>query len=174
MREGYSGPRSGKRGRVVTVWIDSDSCPAAVREITARRISELVLSGRKIRGVFVSNRTMPEKESPGISHMVVSEGKDRADDYILEGVLPGDMVLTKDFLLAEKSVDREILTMNFEGKVFERKWLKKRIEERNLMEVLYNSGSVTRYRKKSRSEEKNREFDFSFSREIDKIILKGE
>jgi uncharacterized protein len=158
----------------VTVWIDSDSCPAAVRDMAARRISELALSGRDLRAVFVSNRTLPGKESEGITHIVVPSGKDRADDYILASARIGDMVLTKDFLLAEKTVEREILTMNFDGNVFERKWLKKRIEERNLMEVLYNSGSITRYRKKSRSEEKNREFDFSFSREIDKILFKGE
>ncbi len=158
----------------MTVWIDSDSCPAAVRDEVMERITSLKDSGHDIRGIFVADRPLPIGESGAICFVLVPREKESADDFILSSLGTDDMVLTKDFLLAERTVAKGIPTLNFDGRVFEKDWLAKRIEERNLMEVLYNSGSVTRYRKKSRSESKNRDFAFSFSREIDKILFKGE
>lgn len=158
----------------MTVWVDSDSCPAAVRENVADFIDDLYGQGKKVKVVFIANRVVPLRESPAVSFHQSSPEKESADNYIVSSISTGDMVLTKDFLLAERTLKAGIITMNFDGRVFEMDWLKRRIEERNLMEVLYNSGSINRYRKKSRSEIKNREFALSFSREIDKILQKGE
>ncbi|MDC7221439.1 MAG: DUF188 domain-containing protein [Spirochaetales bacterium] len=158
----------------MTVWIDSDSCPAAVREISGETVAGLMASGKPINAVYVANRSIPIPSLPGLSFYQSSSEKESADDYIVKSVLPGDLVLTKDFLLAERILSINITAMNFDGRVFELNWLKKRIEERNMMAILYNSGSINRYRKKSRSDSKNREFSLSFSQEIDKILRQGE
>jgi uncharacterized protein len=158
----------------LTVWIDSDSCPAAVREKTTEIVIDLKAEGQDIKAVFTANRPIPLRESPVIIFHQASCEKDSADNYIISQACVGDLVLTKDFLLAQKTVETGIVTMNFDGRVFDGPWLKKRIEERNIMEVLYNSGSVARYRKKSRSDSKNNEFTLSLFREMNKILLKGE
>ena len=157
-----------------TVWVDSDSCPSAVRNIVAEKILLLREEGRTCRAVFAANREIPLPEGEGLLFERVSGEKESADDFILSSAGPDDLVLTKDFLLARRTLVKGIRTMNFDGRVFEGEWLEKRIEERNIMEVLYNSGSLSRYRKKDRPDIKNREFGLSFSREIDKILQKGE
>ena len=158
----------------MTVWVDSDSCPAGVRNMVVDKVSAMRKEGLGWNAVFAANREIPLPEGDGVRLQLTSGEKESADDFIVNSACPGDMVLTRDFLLARRTVDAGILTMNFDGRVMEREWLAKRIEERNIMEVLYNSGSVSRYRKKERSEAKNRDFGLSFSREINKILQTGE
>ena len=132
----------------MTVWIDSDSCPAAVRTIVAEKVRGIHEEGKGPDAVFIANRPVPLPDDNCIKFHLASKEKDSADNFIIENAVPGDIVLTRDFLLADKTVRAGIATMNFDGRLFDQKWLERRIEERNIMEVLYNSGSVDRYRKK--------------------------
>jgi uncharacterized protein YaiI (UPF0178 family) len=154
-------------GTRLTVWVDSDSCPAVVREIIARETEK----EDSVKVVFSSNRQIPCPEGNHIRFNLSANEKDSTDLYILINAKPGDMILTKDFLLAKKALELNILAMNFDGRVFDEKWLLKRIEERNMMEILYKSGSINQYRKKSRDSSQNKQFTFSFSKELYKILL---
>lgn len=162
----FTGPGPKRITPDMTVWVDADSCPATVRDSVAALTEE-----RKIDVVYSANREIPVPRGNHIRFNISSREKESTDLFIMENVKKGDMVLTRDFLLAEKCLNIHIFCMNFDGRVFEKEWLEKRIEERNLMEVLYNSGSVKRYKKKDRSSSQNRAFSLSFSRELNNLIL---
>lgn len=153
----------------ITLWVDADSCPAEIR----RRVEiEVKPYADSLSVFFCADRPLPIRNDPIVSFRLIPKGKESVDNHILSRMAKGDLVLTRDFLFARQVLDRGGRAMNFDGKVFTDSWLDKRIEERNLMEVLYSSGSVKRYKKKERAPSQNNNFSLSFSSTLKEIIMR--
>ena len=77
--------------------MDADACP--VRE-EALRVAER----HDIEVVFVSNGGIRPIREPRVRVVIVSQGPDAADDWIVERLKPNDIVVTTDVPLAHRAV----------------------------------------------------------------------
>ena len=109
------------------IYIDADSCPRAVRDYTIRYTKKTYPS---VKVVLAANKEIPCTED-GFEMVVLEQGKDKADNWILENAQNGDLVITKDILFAEKLVEKEICTINDRGKSFTKSNIKDEVEDRN-------------------------------------------
>ncbi|MBO6101515.1 MAG: DUF188 domain-containing protein, partial [Spirochaetaceae bacterium] len=73
------------------IWIDADSCPVQVRDLTVRFALRL-----KIPVKFVANHDIPFKKNELFEMIVCENEKDAADNYIVENANPEDLVITRD------------------------------------------------------------------------------
>lgn len=91
--------------------VDADACP--VREEAVR------VAGRLGLGVvLVTNGSRPVRPPalPFVRLVVVSEGADKADDWIAETARPVDVCLTADIPLAARCIARGALALSFKGR----------------------------------------------------------
>lgn len=117
------------------IWIDADSCPRQVRDLICKTGTRLNLVIN-----FVANRPIPMPES-ALFHMIQADSTpDAADDYIVEHVETGDLVITRDIPLAKRLVDQGIRVINDRGNVYTEININERLSMRNLMLDLYNNG----------------------------------
>ena len=63
----------------MTIWVDADACPIAIKEILFRTAKR-----RKIETVLVANGGMRVPTSPFIRLLTVPHGADEADHRIVE------------------------------------------------------------------------------------------
>jgi Uncharacterized protein conserved in bacteria len=117
------------------IWVDADSCPRQVRDLICRTGSRLRLPVH-----FVANRLIPVPESPLFVMILADSTPDAADDYIVEKVASGDLVITRDIPLAKRLVSAGIRVLNDRGTVYTEKNINERLSMRNLMLELYNNG----------------------------------
>jgi uncharacterized protein YaiI (UPF0178 family) len=84
----------------ITVFIDADACP--VKDETYK------VAGRYgLKTLVVSNSFIQIPVSPLIARSIVDAGPDVADDWIVEQVQPGDVVITNDIPLAGRVLDKQ-------------------------------------------------------------------
>ncbi|WP_372617684.1 DUF188 domain-containing protein [Falsiroseomonas sp.] len=90
--------------------VDADACP--VREEVLRVAGRL---GFEV--VFVTNGSRPIRP-PGVPWariVMVTEGADKADDWIAEQATPIDVCLTADIPLAARCLEKRAFALNFKG-----------------------------------------------------------
>ena len=109
------------------IFIDADSCPRAVRDYTIRYTKSNLPSAKVI---LAANKEIPCQEKD-FEMVVLEKGKDSADNWILENAIPGDLIITKDILFAEKLVNKEIAVINDRGKSFTKENIKDAVDDRN-------------------------------------------
>ena len=66
-----------------------------------------------------------------------------ADNEIVKRVDSGDLVITSDIPLASDVIEKKCLALNFRGELYTKENIKARLEMRNFMETLRNSGVET-------------------------------
>ncbi|HEY9054033.1 MAG TPA: DUF188 domain-containing protein [Rectinemataceae bacterium] len=99
------------------IWADADSLPRAVREFILRRQGSSFVPGETIELRFVASRPVPGLEPPLL--LEVQPGPDAADSAILEGAAPGDLVITRDVVFAEKALLSGLACINDRGDIFD-------------------------------------------------------
>jgi len=120
---------------LTTIYLDADACP--VKEETYR------VAGRLgVQTLVVSNGWLNVPESPLIERVVVSEGLDRADDWIAERAAPGDVVVTADVPLAHRCVTGGARVLAPTGKAFTEASIGNDLASRNLMTELRETGEI--------------------------------
>ncbi|AFG37259.1 DUF188 domain-containing protein [Spirochaeta africana] len=120
---------------VQTVFLDADSLPARVREITYRR----GLKG-DVQVVVVANRRIPHPADDHITMVQVDAGEGKADEYILAHVQACDLVVTRDIPLAHELAVRGIRVINDRGTWFDIETAKERLSVRDFAYDLRSSG----------------------------------
>lgn len=120
----------------MTVFIDGDSFAKQAREVVIRA----ALKGR-VNAHFVANQpiSLPTK-CEHIKFTQVTFGEGIADDFIVECLQVGDVVLTRDILLAERVLCLAGLAMNDRGHEFGEEDIAARVRERNTMQELREMG----------------------------------
>ncbi|PZO53794.1 MAG: YaiI/YqxD family protein [Alphaproteobacteria bacterium] len=116
-----------------TIFIDADACPVK-EEIyrVARR------TGCPVQ--VVSNSFM--RTPPDVTLTVVEAGPDVADDWIAERVQPGDIVVTNDIPLADRTLKAGGAALGPNGKAFTQGSIGAALAQRGIMEHLRSMGDV--------------------------------
>lgn len=120
---------------MIQILIDADACP--VKEETYR-----VAARYKIPVVVVSNSPIRVPRDPLISRKVVSDAFDAADDWIVEHVASGVVVITADILLADRCLKLGATVIAPSGKPFTSSSIGGAIATRAIMADLRAGGDI--------------------------------
>jgi len=122
-------------GTMLTIWIDADACPVAVRQVVFRAATRLDLPVK-----VVANGPMPVPASKRFESVRVGAGPNVADDYIVDHVAPGDVVVTADIPLAQAVVRRGALGIDIRGQLYSENTIGPRAAIRDLLHDLRQEG----------------------------------
>lgn len=110
---------------MIKVWIDADSFPTLLKNFILEYAEKNYLEI-----IFVANK--PIKSDKQNFKMILAENtKDSADNIIFENITEKDIAITRDILLAERLVQKNIKTINDRGTIFSKENIKEKVEERN-------------------------------------------
>lgn len=110
---------------MIKVWIDADSFPTLLKSFILEYAEKNYLEI-----IFVANK--PIKSDKKNFKMILAENtKDSADNIIFENITEKDIAITRDILLAERLVQKNIKTINDRGTYFSKENIKNKVEERN-------------------------------------------
>lgn len=110
---------------MIKVWIDADSFPTLLKNFILEYAEKNYLEI-----IFVANK--PIKSDKQNFKMILAENtKDSADNIIFENITEKDIAITRDILLADRLVQKNIKTINDRGTYFSKENIKKKVEERN-------------------------------------------
>jgi uncharacterized protein YaiI (UPF0178 family) len=119
----------------MTIWVDADACPGAIKEILFRAAHR-----RAVHVVLVANQALKTPASPFIRSVRVGQGFDQADEWIVEQVVPQDLVITADIPLAAQVLEKEGVALSPRGQLFSTDTIKAKLTMRDFMDTLRGSG----------------------------------
>lgn len=120
----------------ISIYLDADACP--VKEEAYR------VAARYALPVFVvSNAWMQTPDKGRVTSIVVGDGFDEADDWIVERVGATDIVVTEDIPLAARCLDRGAAVLSSKGRIFSRDSIGSALAGRELLALLRESGQST-------------------------------
>ncbi len=110
------------------IWIDGDAAPREVKELVYRASKRL-----ELRVLVVANQSIAVPlAGQRIQAIVVSEGANMADKYILENADVNDLAITADIPLAAALVDKGVVVIEPRGDILD--------ASRDLMDLARGSG----------------------------------
>ena len=151
----------------ITIWIDADSCPTAVRNHTVK-----IAAKKNIKVYFVANKNIPCDEQP-FEMIICDSQKDAADDYILEHATTLDLVITRDIVFADRLVQKEITAINDRGTAFTIDNIKELLSDRDFDFALFQAG-VVKHSRDGYSKKDFEKFSNCFDRTLNKLIRRLE
>ena len=119
------------------IWVDADACPQPVKDIVYRAAERT-----QIMTTLVANMPLRTPPSSFIKTVQVRKGFDVADHAILQGVQPGDLVITADIPLAAGVIKRGAHALDPRGDLYTEDNVSERLAMRNLMQELRSTGEI--------------------------------
>lgn len=119
-----------------TIYVDADACPVKAE---VYRVAER----HGCRVVVVANDFISVPANPLFERVIVGDGLDAADDWIAARAGPGDIVVTADVPLADRSVKAGALAITPRGQVHTADTIGLALATRNLMTDLRAAGETT-------------------------------
>lgn len=123
-------------GGPIVIFVDADACP--VKEEVYR-----VARRYQLKVQVVSNGGVRVPQDPLIEMVVVEAGPDVADDWIVDRVEAGDIVVTADIPLADRCLKKGGSAIGPTGREFTTSSIGVALAQRGLMEHLRSTGNVT-------------------------------
>lgn len=96
---------------MVAIFIDADACPVKDEALRVAERHGLVIT-------YVANFGLRPSRYPMVRTVMVPQGADAADDWIVEHVAPGDIVVTSDIPLASRTLEKGGSAIGPTGKLF--------------------------------------------------------
>ena len=121
----------------IRIFVDADACPVKAE---VYRVAERY--GLKV--FVVANSFMNVPRSDMIERVIVSEGPDVADDWIVERAGASDIVVTADIPLAGRCVKIGATVIGPTGKPFDDNSIGVALATRDLLTGLRSAGATTR------------------------------
>lgn len=145
------------------IWVDADACPSVIKDILfkAARRTGLPLS-------LVANHSMSVPPDKHITLTIVPSGFDAADDYIVDKVNPGDLVITSDIPMAADVLAKKAMAMNTRGDEFDKSSIRAALTMRDFMDTMRSSGEHTGGPKAFSQRDKQ-----NFANGLDRLITQG-
>jgi uncharacterized protein len=134
---------------MIRIFIDADACPVKdeIYKVAGRH---------KLTTFVVSNSWMRLPQSLLIEQVVVDDGFDAADDWIVENTGEGDIVVTSDIPLADRSLKKGSVVMGPTGRPFDERSIGMSLAMRDLNAHLRQTGEISghnaAFSKKDRSQ----------------------
>lgn len=122
---------------MTVLYVDADACP--VKDEVYR-----VAARYGLQVFVVCNSWIRVPQDPRIGLVVVDAGPDVADDWIAERAGPGDIVVTADIPLADRSLKAGAQVLHSNGKPFTADGIGSALASRAIGEHLRSMGEVTR------------------------------
>jgi uncharacterized protein YaiI (UPF0178 family) len=120
----------------VQIHVDADGCPVKDEVYRVARRCKLQVN-------VVANKWMQTPTDPLIRMVVVSDGFDAADDWIVAHTDAKDVVVTSDIPLAARCVAKEAAVIDPKGRRFTENDIGSALASRDLMASLRESGLIT-------------------------------
>lgn len=121
----------------IRIFIDADACPVKPE---VYRVAERYA----LQVYVVANSFMNVPRSDLIERVIVSDGPDVADDWIVERAGASDIVITADVPLAGRSVRNGATVIGPTGKPFTEDSIGMQLATRDLLTSLRSAGETTR------------------------------
>lgn len=123
----------------MTVWVDADACPNAIKAMMfkAAKRTEHPL-------ILVANQYLSVPQSSFIRMIQVEQGFDVADDYIVQHVEKGHLVITSDIPLAAEVIEKGAKVITSRGEALTEQNIKQKLNMRDFMETMRSSAVDTR------------------------------
>lgn len=123
----------------LTIWIDADAAPRAVKEIIFRAAKRL-----QIDTILVANQSIAiPANHPTVSRITVREGANEADRYIVDHSQAGDLVITADVPLAAELVKKKVHCVDPRGEEYHADNVASKLSMRDFMDEMRGAGTVT-------------------------------
>lgn len=118
------------------ILVDADACPVRgeILSVAERHHLEVYL---------VSNRGFRVTDRERVHNILVGEGLDAADDWIVDHVAAGDVVVTGDIPLAARCLETGARVIDHAGKAFTANNIGMALSMRDLMSDLRAMGDVS-------------------------------
>ena len=123
----------------MNLYIDADALPNSLKPILLRAIEK-----QKIKTFVVSNKKVTIGISSYIIYRVVDAGADEADNNIVESLEEGDLVITADIPLADRTITKNAHAIDHRGELYTKDNIKNYLAMRDLMQSIRDSGEVTK------------------------------
>ena len=120
---------------MIKIFVDADACPGTVKEILYR-----ISQRTGIEVILVANQPLSTPRIPTVRSIQVSQGFDVADDHIVTLVKKDDLVITADIPLAAEVIDKGGKALNPRGELYTAANIKARLNMRDFMDSMRNSG----------------------------------
>ena len=120
------------------IWVDADACPKVIKEILFRAADRV-----GVPVILVANQPIQVPRSRHIRSIQVAAGFDVADNYIVQQLEPGDLVITADIPLAAEVIAKGGLALNPRGELYTEDNIRQRLNMRDFMDTLRSSGVDT-------------------------------
>jgi uncharacterized protein YaiI (UPF0178 family) len=124
--------------RAKQILVDADACPNAIKEILFRAAERL-----QIPMLLVANQPIAIPRSKFIKFQQVGSGFNVADQYIIDMVVPGDLVISADIPLADGAIEKGAYVINPRGEIYDKNNIKQKLSIRNFMDEVRSSGQIT-------------------------------
>ena len=119
----------------MTIWIDADACPVAIKEILYRAAERT-----RTPLILVANQSLRTPGSTIISSVRVSQGFDEADDYLVHHAQPGDLVISSDIPLASRLLANKVEVITPRGEPMTEANIGERLAIRDFLDTMRGSG----------------------------------
>jgi len=120
------------------IWVDADACPAVIKDILYRAAQRW-----QCHLTLVANQMLRTPPSPWLRAVQVPRGFDQADDYIVDHVAEGDLVITGDIPLAAQVLEKQALVLSPRGERYDAGTIRERLSLRDMLEELRSAGVDT-------------------------------
>lgn len=120
------------------IWLDGDACPKQIKDVLCRAATrtEIVL-------MIVANHFFSTPSSPFIKKQLVGSGFDVADNYIVDHIQVGDLLITADIPLADAAISKGGTVINPRGELYTAQNIKQHLAQRNMNESLRSTGMLS-------------------------------
>lgn len=118
------------------IYVDADACP--VKNEVYR-----VADRYELQVTLVSNSRMRVPQNSRVRLEVVGDGFDEADDWIVDHVQVGDVVITADIPLAGRCITAGAEVLSNSGKRFTDENIGQTLATRDLLAELRGAGEIT-------------------------------
>ena len=122
----------------MTIWVDADACPNAVKTILFRAAERTAMPL-----ILVANQYISVPPSRYIKTLRVDAGFDVADNEIVKRLTAGDLVITADIPLAALVIAKGGFALNPRGELYTADNIRERLSMRDFMDSLRATGVET-------------------------------
>lgn len=148
----------GRRSCLLDIYVDADGCPMKqeVYRVAARY-------GLKV--IVVANSRMRVPSDSAVELVLVDDGMDAADDWIVDHVAENDIVVSGDVPLASRCLKKRARVLSPRGRIFSEDSIGDAVATRDLLSHLRELGTVTGGPPPQEKQDRSR-----FLRHLDDII----
>jgi len=120
------------------IWVDADACPRPVKDMLYRLSERL-----QVQVKLVANQPLQTPVNPLVSSVQVASGFDVADNYIVDNLKEGDVLVSADIPLAAEAIEKKAHVITPRGEKLTDNTIAQRLTMRNFLEEMRASGEHT-------------------------------